>query len=346
MANYAEIPLVVQVAPESTPGTPATTGFKRLQSMKINMGDAWKIQTFTPSGSYVPSQAIVSDTGTVGTYKGAPTFEEVAYPWASLGGVPTPTTAGTAYIWDWTFKLGALTSKAFTAEYGDPLTRVPGFQASFMQFIGWKFSLDRDGGTSEHSGNVLARYMTDWVTDGFLMKQMDSEGGAGGVVTALPATTIQPTYWSCYIDDASGSLGGTKFSDTYTIDFDTGDTKDTLTVIDAAYPSWKALLDTERAIKAKLQLSADAAGVGLRATAKNGAKKFIRMEAVGPTISGGTGQGTAYRYRIDFCGVITNADAWTPFKNALSIPWEFTAAYDATWDAFMRVRVVNKQATL
>lgn len=346
MTNYAEIPLVAQIAPEATAGTAMTTGFKRLQSMKITLGDDWKINTFRPSGVYTPTQALVADTGTKGTYDGSPTFEEVAYPWASLAGVPTPMAAGTASIWDWVMKSGPLSAKSFTTEYGNPSNSTPAFQAAYTQFTSYKFALDRDGGNINQSGNIMARYMKDWTNDALVIQKMDSEGGSGGKVTALPATPVQPLYWSVYIDTTGAGLGTTKFSDTYTIDLDTGDTKETLSVIDAAFPSWKDLLDTERTMKVKLQLAADAVGVALRTIAKNGTKKFVRMEAVGPAISGGTGQGANYLYRIDFCGVVTSAEAWTPFKGALSIPWEFTVVYDSTWDAFMKVRVVNMQSAL
>lgn len=95
-------------------------------------------------------------------------------------------------------------------------------------------------------------------------------------------------------------------------------------------------------MRARLNVAADAEGMGLLTTMRSGATKFMRIKAVGALIGGSD----YYTMTIDSALKVINV---TPFEDAdgiYAIEWEMQGTHDATWGKATEITLINTLAAL
>jgi hypothetical protein len=147
------------LALETTPGTPAVTDYKQLQSMSIEPGIKTNVETFRPMGSKFVTVAAQGKEWTEAKMSGQPTFTELIYPLSSICGQTTPTTVGSSTK-KWVFGItnsAADNPATFTIEQGSSL-RVGQYVYGILKDFNMKFARDKIG---MDGGLMAQRYRDD-----------------------------------------------------------------------------------------------------------------------------------------------------------------------------------------
>lgn len=327
MSERASIFQTVQVGLESVSGS-AVAANKKLQSLSIAPGIKAEINTFRPMGTKYPVLAALAKELIEAKLSGQPTYSELIYPLSSvlvagsgssLGGAPA------AYQWDFDPAAAAAdTVKTFTVEQGSS-ERAHKFSYGLVTSLAFNFS--RSENTME--GTMMGRDFSDGIT-------------LTAGPTAVELVPVLPKQVTVYLDDAYGSLGSTALTRPLSVKWEIADRFGPLWALNADYASFAAIVETEPKLTVTLKMEADAAGMGLLTTMRDGDTKFMRIEAVGETISGGN----AYRLRLDTAVKVTEVSEFSDEDGVFAIEWTFTGVYDADWGKVCSVRVVNKQSAL
>lgn len=147
--------MVLQIAPEATPGVAATTGFKKLHAMNIDVNSEFEADIDTPRGARFPtSQALIKEMAKA-ALSGKPDFNEIDFALASLLRKPTITGSSPAYtrVYDVPNVAGSETRQTYTIQYGRTGAGNCETYAGCL-LADLQLTFDRDGGISQ-SGNIM-----------------------------------------------------------------------------------------------------------------------------------------------------------------------------------------------
>lgn len=330
MADRAAVFEGNQIGVETVYGT-SVPADKQLTGMNIQLTPVGEVDAYGPMGQKYNTLAILNREWSTGDISGRPTYTEVVYPLSSVlttAVITTPATGVTARDWDWTpANTGPDTPKSFTVEQGQPgaglADKVTGLR---VNELGFKFS--RTAGV-EMSGAAIARAI--------LIAQTLT-----AAPTAIDLVPVAPGQVSVYIDDTVGALGTTKLLRDFSAEFQIGDRYSPVWPLNAALTSFDALTELKPKASVKLTLGNDTAGQAFLATMRTGAKKFIRIEAVGPIIE----LALPYLFRIDICALVSDAPSKGDVDGLSTLDWPFTPAYDATLGAAFKIKVRNTLTAL
>ena len=100
-----------------------------------------------------------------------------------------------------------------------------------------------------------------------------------------PMVPILPGHVSVYLSDTYSTLSSNQLTRAKLAKFDISNRFDPMWVLNASENSFLKAIESQPKIKFDLQLQADSNGMALLDTARSGARKFIRIEAVGPEIA-------------------------------------------------------------
>ncbi len=317
---------VVQLGKETVPGTPvaATT---RLQAMRIMPKPTFESERFAPSGYTAPTVSIPLQEWTEADVEGRATYTDADPVFAGAIGQPVITTpTGGTLARQRVFTFDGVTPAnpaVYTVEYGDPtLAR----RFAHGMFNGLSMKIARD--SLEFNSAMIARN----VQTAFALT---STG-----ITSITPVPIAAGQWDVYVDDLAANLGTTKFLEAYEAEFELAERYEPTWTINSALPSFTSYVEKsaeDQEHTGTLTVGASTSMEAYLTTIRTGAKKFVRLEAVGPIIE----TTLAHRLTIDMCVFITGTPGYDDLNGLLVLPFEFQVGRDEVWGKAMTVTTVN-----
>jgi hypothetical protein len=170
-----------------------------------------------------------------------------------------------------------------------------------------------------------------------------AEETAGAAPTSADQQPILGNQVSVYLADTyAGLAGASALTRALSANFDISDRFGQLWALNRSNGSWAVPVEKKPQVQMKLKLEADDTGMDLLSYMRQGTKKFIRIECVGPLISGSD----YYGFDIDMCGKVGEISDFSDEDGIYAIEWTFNANYDSTWTKALELTLVNKLASL
>lgn len=312
VAERSALNQVVQIGVESTPGL-AVAASKRLQSIGIEPSVSVEMDQFRPAGQKYRAITTLGKEWSTSPISGRGSYTEMVYLLASVVSTPVITTpVGGTLSRLWTFTPDSFdddTPKTFTIEHGSSV-RADSFSYGIVTEFGMTFNRT----SIEVSGSLMGRAVEDDIT-----------------LTASPTTIelvpIVPTQVSVYMDDEFGDLGTTKLTRAISAEFNLGSRFGGVWVLDAANPSYVNHIETEPDLTMSMTLQADAVGMGLLTTMREGTTKFIRIEAIGSEIE----TGENYTFTLDLAGKVADTSGFSDEDGVYAVEFSFVGVHDGAW---------------
>lgn len=333
MAERSTISQAVQIGVETTPGT-AVAANKRLGSIGFNLAPKVETNPQRPIGQKYANLQILGKEWSEASLEGAPCYTELPYVLSSLFSTATTTAvldgATPTGATKWTFNsnaFGADNPKTFTVEQG---SSVRAHRAANVIIAGLTFNYSREEVTLE--GTAIARALEDGIT-------------LTSSPTQLPQIPVRPTECTFYLDNTAAALGTTKLTRALSASWELSSRFGPLWVVDASLPSFVTTVETEPTAQFTLMQEADAEGMANLTVMRNGTTKFMRIEAVGPTIYTG-GVTVKHQFRLDLAGQVADVGDFSDEDGVYAIEWTFGNTVDATWAKAFSAEVITTTATL
>lgn len=324
MVARSSIFQTVQVGVESTPGTEVAAD-RALTALMIEPGPKVDISKYRAMGWKVPSVSSLNKEWVEADLSGAITYNEIVYPLASLMGTQSGVLGTTAY--NWTFNMNPNsedTPATFTVEQGSSL-RAHQFTYGLVTSLGLKFS--RDG--NELSGTMLGQALEDGIT-------------MTATPTVLSLVPVQPTEVTVKLADTyAGLTAATPLSRAMEVNVNIDNRYGPLYSLNGD-TSWIQPVELEPGLKADLLMEANAEGMALLTTMRNGSFKFMRVTGTGANID----TGEPYLLQVDTALRVMDVSKFEDNQGVYAIRWNFEMFYDATWGDFLEIAVRNTLATL
>lgn len=327
MAERTSVTQLVQIGPETTPGTlvPADTLLPSLQVATSIDGSWTKVNA---SGYKVPTNVAIGKEWTTAKVSAEPpTFDELPYLFCGLLKSVTPTIDDTAQVWNWVpSSTNPEQPKSFTIEQGDSV-RAHRFTYGVLTEL--TFTGDRDKVSLD--GQMIGQLFEDGIT---------LTAGA----TPVQQVPVLPRDVTVYLDNAGAGIGTTKLGRVLSWEYGIKDVNAPLWVVDATADSWTALVNTPITGQFKVKLEADAEGMALLSAMRSGARKFIRIECISSVLAGGS---TPFSLTLDAAGQIATKPSEIGDQDGVyAIEFTFDMTHDGTWGKFADISVTNGLAAL
>lgn len=318
MAERTTITQIVQLGPESTPGT-AVAATKKLSSVQIELSPDGNIESYRASGNKFPSVAALGKEWSAGDIEGVPTYTELMHLLSGILGLPTTTGSG-PYTHVWPIKTTDVQDpKTFTCEYG---SAVRAHRIAGMVVPELSIAINREEVTL--GGSVMGKA----IEDGFTL------------TAALPQIELRPmlpTQFSVYSDTTAAGLGTTKLLRALNAEFSLGDRFSALWPINAAESSYATTYEVEPSSELTLMLEADSAGMAFLPLLRAGTSRFIRLEAIG------TGDDEC---TIDLCVKANDMFDFSDEDGIYAAEFTFGLFDDPTWGKAGEITLVNDIASV
>ncbi len=335
MPERSTINQSVQVGVETTPGT-AVAATKRLGSIGFSVGVQADISTRRPIGQKYPSLQVLGREWSEADIEGGPVYTELPYIFASLLSRPTSvtqimdgTTATGAYRWVFdSTSFGDDNPATFTLEQGSP-ARAHRLTNGIIS----EFGLEWDTEEVEISGTLLGRAIEDGIT-----------------MTASPTQAAQvplkPRDISVYLDNAHTGLGTTKLTRLLTGEFNLSDRYAPLWVVDRALASFANTIEGEPELEFTLTQMADEQGMASLRAMRDGATRFMRLEALGPVIYSTATATVRHTLLLDVAGQVSEPGEFSDEDGVYAMEWTFGGIHDPAWGRALRAEVITTLAAL
>lgn len=335
MAERSTLTQVVQIGVEATPGTSVAAN-KRLTSLGIEPSPHSEIDGFRPAGQKFRALHSLGKEWSESALTGRSVYTELIYPLSSVlttGVITTPAGGALSRKWVFTPAVSAVdTPKTFTVEHGSSV-RADKFSYGIVTELGMTFNRT----ACELSGSMLGRALQDNIV-------------LTASPTVLPLVPVLPTQISVYADSDSAGLGGTKLTRVISAEVSIGSRYNPVWVLDAANPSYVSHVEVEPDVTMTLTLQADSNGMDILNDMRNGATKFMRIEAIGANIdTNGTGGATAdvpYQLDIDMACQVSDTGGFSDQDGVYAVEWTLTSVADPTWAKALEVSVVTNNTAL
>lgn len=320
----------LQIAVETTSGTAASSGFKKLTAISVAPRANIPTERFRPMGYKFPTQVTPGKEWSESGVEGRACYRHVVYPLSSLFGAatitsPDATNAPTARSWAFALSsTAASVPRTFTAEQTRGGTSA---RSTYGIFTGMTLNVGRE--TVEMGGDLIARNLETGITP---------VAGA----TELAAQLMVPKSWDLYIDTASGALGTTKVTSAFTAEFALKDRWGPLYFINSAQASFGDVVETEPDATLSLSMLVDSTTDAYLALLRAGTTRYVRLESIGATIGGAI----TYKFTLDLAVKFEEVGDEGEEEGALVRDINLAVVHDATWGRALQVTVVNDQAAL
>lgn len=328
---------IVQIAPETVPGTPVAAT-KRLSSLSVALAPDADVSFQGPTGYLFDTTSVVNREWSTSDVSGLPAYTELQYPLSSLMGAAAVTTPASGVLTrDWVFNIlpnRQGVPKTFTMEQGD-VDAGTAERAAYCFFNAIDMSFSREGGT-DLGGSVMGQIidydftLTDPLT-----------------VVGIPQVPIQPNEVNVYLDLAAGDIGDTQWVDAFSIGFSITDRWN------VGYPlnRSKASYDRHYATKPDPTMSFSVAnnptGRDLIDYFRSRQTMFIRIDCLGPIIESVSGPlDFFYMFQMDMAVQLSAAFSPADINQLATLDWTGRIVYDATWDKALTAKIRNNQTAL
>lgn len=312
----------IQIAKETTPGTFVAAN-KRLQSISIEPSIKIETNDFKPIGTKMTTIVQTGKEWSEAGISGMLDFNEIAYLASSVLTTATPT--GTTER-TWVFSPSATSADApvtFTVEQGDAV-RAHRIAHGLVTELGFDFS--RDEITID--GAMMGQRLTDGIT-----------------MTASPTSAVQaiasPAKLDFYLDTTSAGLGTTKLTRAMSMSWKLSDRFGPGWFVNSANTSFATFVETEPKLEVSLMVEADAAGMAFLTDLRANTTKFVRVEVTGDVITT-----NPYRFTLDTAVKWTDISDFSDEDGIYAVEFTGTAVFDATWNKFMNLTLINTLASL
>jgi hypothetical protein len=330
---------IVQLAPETTPGTPVAAT-KRLSSLNIALASDADVAFQGPTGYLFDTTSTVNREWSTSDISGIPNYCELQYPLSSLFGAATITTPPSGVLTrDWVFNIvhnRQGTIKTFTVEQGD-VDAGTSERAAYCFFNSLDMSFSREGGT-EIGGSMMGQIidyaftLTDPLT-----------------VNGLPQVPVQPNEVNVYLDLDSSDIGTTQWTDAFTIGWSIADRWNVAYPLNRSKPSFDRHYATKPDPTMTFSVANNVAGRELIDYFRERTNMFIRIDALGPLIeSVGSGPAIDYffMYQQDMCVQLAEAFDPADINGLATLDWSGRIVYDTTWGKAITAKIRNNQTAL
>lgn len=334
MADRPSIVQLLEIGVEGTAGTEANPT-RLLRGLDFTLQPQAEFSEQTAQGFKSLTTVSPNREWTTWSYSGDPDFNELPYLLSSLLDDVSPTTAGTAAggtSYDWTYEPTSDDLDAFqtyTFRYGD-------------SNIGEKVT-----------GNIVNSFTLD-VTRADVGISGDILGGrvAGTVPVSgtaafhhVGARPVLPTHFDIYLDTTSGNLGSTKLTRDFQFQWAVSNRHTPVWPINSALDSYAVTTENMLDQTITIQVMADAVGSDdFLQMMRNSTTKFLRAEAVGGTLTGGTS--LSYTFRADFALVVTGPPSVQEVEGLEVWQWQLKPIHDAGWGKSMSILLRNELSAL
>lgn len=333
MSERASVIQKVQVANEgASPGTAATTGFKELKSVSFEPGIQMTRTAFRAQGYRHASLVPPGKEWTTASVRGPVTYGEIIYPLSMIFGTATAasfgTTSGSAYRWVWTpSNSGVVTPLSYTVEQGDGTNQAQRMTYGYMSEIGFTFNRDM----IDMSGQMTAQRLTAF----------------SGTLTPSPGTVelvpVLPEDIDVYINSSYSNFAANQVDRVLSAEFRVSNFHNVVWTLDSRNSSWAACVNTAPTVECRIMMEADSNGMGYLTNARQGDRRYIRINALGA--AAGTG---FYTFNLDMAGEISAVAPFRDDQGVYAVEWTFTSVYEPSWSTgkTYEISVVNKTASL
>ncbi len=166
----------------------------------------------------------------------------------------------------------------------------------------------------------------------------------GTTLTTLPLKPIMLTHFDIYLEDSYAALtGATPLSRGFNCEFNLTNKSDVVKPIRSTVTSFDGVVETAPTIECKLTVAADGVGRGLLTTMRGNGTKYLRLKAVGGTISGAE----KYGLTIDACLNVKDLSGPEDAEGIYALNWTFSVINDATdLPGGFKITLENGTATL
>jgi hypothetical protein len=324
MAERASVFQGVQLGVEATYGVGVAAN-RKLTGSNIEMGPRVELETFRALGMKFSSVAALNKEWAEGTLSGPITYTELVYWLSSVMRTSTPTGGTLARTWVFDMAEDAADAvKSFTIEQGSA-ERAHEMSGALLTGLTLEFS--RDG--CEMSGTIMATALEDGIT-----------------LTPAPTTVaLVPVMASQVIvklaDTAAGLTAAPPLARALTASYSVTDRFAPVWALNGSN-SFPATVETAPTAEVTLQVEADAEGMGLLEDMREGATKFMRIEATGSIIE----LAVAYKLQIDAAFVVSDVTPFSDEDGVFAVEYTGTIVYDPTWTRATQVTVINQLTTL
>lgn len=283
---------------------------------------------FRPMGQKFRAITTLGKEWTEAAMTGRGSYNEIVYVLASVMNAPVITTPATGVLArKWVFAPDSTADdhpQTYTVEHGSSV-RADKFSYGIITEMGMTFNRQ----SIEVTGSMLGHAITDNIT-------------LTPGVTAIPIVPIVPTQVSVYMDDTFGGLGTTKLLRAISAEFHLGSRYAGVWVLDAANASFINHIESEPDLTMTLTLQADAQGMALMTTMREGDTKFIRVEAIGDIIE----LALPYKFEIDIAAKVVDTGGFSDADGVYAVQFSFVGVADGGWGHAVQATVVNSMSTL
>lgn len=329
MTDRATILEVTNFGVEITPGT-AVAANRRMQALSVGPGIQAEMASFRPMGGKYPTIAALGKEWVEADIAGdIACYNHLTYLLCSVLAFDAPAQQAATTAWRWTLTPAQSATDAirtYTVECGSGV-RAGRFAHGIVTGLNLSFSRDAIG----VSGAMLGRAYEDGVT----------LTASPTLITPMP---ILPTTLDIFLDPTSAAIGTTRLTRAISGALEIGDRFSPVWAINSQVLGFAATVETAPTAQLRLLLQADAAGMALLPAMRAGARRYIRLRAVGPLIE----STFFYTLQIDLCGTVREVGSFSDEDGIYAIEWTFDLTFDSAWAGgrIIEVQLTNIVAAL
>lgn len=155
------------------------------------------------------------------------------------------------------------------------------------------------------------------------------------VPTASDVTPIMPGEINVYVDAVHSAIGTTQYTGDFACGWGIGDRRNPVWTLNRSLNSFASMVETKPNPTFTLSVNDDAVGRQLIPYMRAGTSRFIRIECIGPVISGNY----RYEYVVDLHGKIVQAPGRGDINGARSLDFTFRTMHSAAWGKALSIRL-------
>ena len=316
---------------ETTAGTADITTMKRVLGLKVMNGWTDDGESFTASGSKVPTSYVYNTNLGEHEVESLQDYNAMTYTLCGGFGAPvttTPTGGTLSRLHTYTLNsAGADPLASFTVMWGDAIHAL---QLKHFVFTSLTLGIERTSLTLDSAA------MSHEPITGIALPTVG--------ITEVGSVPVAGKSWDAYLDTTYAALGTTKLLAAYNGSVDFPDKYSPDWVINSANPSFDSLQESEDfEPEVELTLGFDTTSISLINGFTAGAVRFLRLKTTGPIIEGAI----PYSLEVDLAiRIITRGTMTTSDAGSVQVPFTAQVTRDPVSGNSAVARLVNTVTAL